>query len=154
MSLARPVPPPLPAARRRWPLLVLVAVLVAVIGFLAFSNVGSALVYYQTPTELAARGSAAIGQAIRLGGLVKEGTLDCADGGVRFVLTDNEAEVPVATEPGATAFCPREGVGVVVQGTMRADGTFDPDEVIVKHDENYVAPSDGGIPSQVIDPGK
>ncbi|MEO8246303.1 MAG: cytochrome c maturation protein CcmE [Chloroflexota bacterium] len=153
MSLARPVPPPRPDARRRWPLLLLVAAIVAVIAFVALANVGSALVYYQTPTELVARGDAAVGQAVRLGGLVKLDTLDCTDGGVRFVLTDNQTDVGVATEPGASAFCPREGVGVVVQGTLRADGTFDPDEVIVKHDENYVAPSDGAIPSQVIDPG-
>jgi cytochrome c-type biogenesis protein CcmE len=153
VSLARPIPPPRPDARRRWPLLILIAAVVAVIAFVALANVGSALVYYQTPTELVARGAAAVGQAVRLGGLVELGTLDCADGGVRFVLTDNQTDVDVATDPGATAFCPREGVGVVVQGTLRPDGTFDPDEVIVKHDENYVAPSDGGIPSQVIDPG-
>ncbi|HET7685872.1 MAG TPA: cytochrome c maturation protein CcmE [Chloroflexota bacterium] len=154
MSLARPVPPPLPASRRRWPILLLVAVLVAIIGAVALANVGSALVYYQTPTELLARGPDAIGRAVRLGGLVAPGSLDCTDGGVRFRLTDNQAAVPVATSEGATAFCPREGVGVVVQGTLRPDGTFDPDEVIVKHDENYVAPSDGTLPSQVIDPGQ
>lgn len=153
MTLARPVPPPLPASRRRWPILLVVALLVAIIGAVALANVGGALVYYQTPTELAARGPAAVGQAVRLGGLVAPGSLDCAGGGVRFTLTDNQAEVAVATGEGETAFCPREGVGVVVQGTLRADGTFDPDEVIVKHDENYVAPSDGTLPSQVIDPG-
>ena len=153
MSISRPEPAPLPASRRRWPLYVLVGVLAAVIGVVALVNVGNALVYYQTPTELLARGSAAVGQAVRLGGLVEEGTLDCSGGGVRFVLTDNQARVPVATPAGATAFCPREGVGVVVQGTLGADGVFAPDEVIVKHDENYVAPSAGGLPSQVIDPG-
>lgn len=153
MSVSRPEPAPMPANRRRWPLYALVGVLAAVIGIVALLSVGSALVYYQTPTELLARGSAAVGQAVRLGGLVEAGTLDCAGGGVHFVLTDNQTRVPVATAPGETAFCPREGVGVVVQGTLGADGVFAPDEVIVKHDENYVAPSDGALPSQVIDPG-
>ena len=143
----------MPASRRRWPLYVLVGILAAVIGFVALANVGNALVYYQTPTELRARGDAAIGQAVRLGGLVEEGTLDCTDGGVRFTLTDLQNPIQVATGPGETAFCPREGVGVVVQGALGADGVFAPDEVIVKHDENYVAPSEGGLPSQVIDPG-
>lgn len=153
MTISRPEPAPLPANRRRWPIYALVAVLAAVIGAVALANIGSALVYYQTPTELAARGEAAIGQAVRLGGLVAAGTLDCSDGGVRFTLTDNQTTIPVATAPGETAFCPREGVGVVVQGTLGAGGVFDPDEVIVKHDENYVAPSGGALPSQVIDPG-
>jgi cytochrome c-type biogenesis protein CcmE len=155
VSVARPVPPPMPdRGRRRWPLFAGVAVVAAVIGYFALANVGNALVYYQTPTELAARGSAAVGQAVRLGGLVATGTLDCAGGGVRFTLTDGTTTVPVATRDGETAFCPREGVGVVVQGILDADGTFRPDEVIVKHDENYVAPTDGALPSQVIDPGQ
>lgn len=153
MTISRPEPAPLPANRRRWPLYALVAALAAVIAAVALANIGNALVYYQTPTELVARGDAAVGQTIRLGGLVESGTLDCAGGGVRFTLTDNQTRIPVATSPGETAFCPRENVGVVVQGTLGADGVFDPDEVIVKHDENYVAPSDGALPSQVIDPG-
>jgi cytochrome c-type biogenesis protein CcmE len=49
--------------------------------------------------------------------------------------------------------CPREGVGVVVEGRLNTLGVFEPTQVIVKHDENYVAPSEGGLPSQVIDPG-
>jgi cytochrome c-type biogenesis protein CcmE len=155
VSLARPVPPPVPGrSRRRWPLFAAVAAVAAVIAYFAFANIGSALVYYQTPTELRARGAEAIGQAVRLGGLVATDTLDCANGGVRFTLTDGTTSVPVATRAGVTAFCPREGVGVVVQGVLDADGTFRPDEVIVKHDENYVAPTDGALPSQVIDPGQ
>ncbi len=153
MTLARPVPPPRPATGRRWPILVLVAILVAVVGAVALANVGSALVYYQTPTELVARGDAAFGQPVRLGGLVKGGTLSCASGGVDFVITDNQTELRVTSSDGQTAFCPREGVGVVVQGTLDFENVFRPDEVIVKHDENYVAPSEGGLPSQVIDPG-
>jgi cytochrome c-type biogenesis protein CcmE len=47
----------------------------------------------------------------------------------------------------------REGVGAVVEGEMTTTGVFEATQVIVKHDENYVAPSEGGIPSQVIDPG-
>jgi cytochrome c-type biogenesis protein CcmE len=42
---------------------------------------------------------------------------------------------------------------VVVQGRLSTLGVFEPTEVIVKHDENYVAPSEGGLPTQVIDPG-
>ena len=47
----------------------------AVIGYLAFSSVGNALVYYVTPTELLARGDAAVGETVRLGGLVEVGSI-------------------------------------------------------------------------------
>ena len=56
MTVAPPVEPVLPPRRRPWGILVLVAVVLAVVAYLAFSNIGSALVYYLTPSELLARG--------------------------------------------------------------------------------------------------
>lgn len=155
MSLARPVPPPLPSRRPRWGIVAGVLAVVVVIAYFALSGIGNALVYYQTPSELLARGDAAVGAYVRLGGLVKEGTLKCRSGGrVDFVLTDGTAEIPVHSPQGsAPVLCPREGVGVVVQGGLNGIGVFEPDQVIVKHDENYVAPTEGTLPSQVIDPG-
>jgi cytochrome c-type biogenesis protein CcmE len=146
--------PPPPARSRRWGVLLAVAIVVGAIGWLAFSGVGNALVYYRTPTELKALGQEGIGASVRLGGLVKPETLHCEAGAVDFTLTDGETEIGVRSAPGAPALlCPREGVGVVVQGKLGTLGVFEPTEVIVKHDENYVAPSEGALPSQVIDPG-
>lgn len=142
-------------ARRgpRWGLLLAIAVVVAVIGWIAFSGIGNALVYYLTPTELLARDNPQ-GQAVRLGGLVKAGSVQRSEERLVFVLTDGSTEVTVVA--GSDAFPPasfREGSGAVVEGELQADGTFVAQQVIVKHDENYVAPSQGAIPSQVIDPG-
>ncbi|MGH2457033.1 MAG: cytochrome c maturation protein CcmE [Candidatus Limnocylindria bacterium] len=139
-------------ARRRWGLLLAVAAVVGVIGWLAFSGIGSALVYYLTPTELLARGDAAIGQAVRLGGLVQEGSVRRDDDGLTFVLSDGTREVRVesATLPTASF---REGIGAVVEGRLRSDGVFEATQVIVKHDENYVAPSEGQVPSHIPDGG-
>ncbi|HEY7462910.1 MAG TPA: cytochrome c maturation protein CcmE [Candidatus Limnocylindria bacterium] len=143
-----------PEPRRRWAVLLAVAVVAAALGWLAFSGIGSALVYYETPTELAARGEAAIGKALRLGGVVEPGSLACSGGAVDFILTDGTRDIQVRSAPGAPALiCPREGVGVVVNGRLGTLGVFEPDEVIIKHDENYVAPTGGALPSQVIDPG-
>jgi cytochrome c-type biogenesis protein CcmE len=138
---------------RHWLVLAAVAVVAAAIGWLAFSGIGNALVYYRTPTELRDLGAAGIGTPVRLGGLVLAGSLACADGGVDFVLTDGETEIPVHAAPGNGLLCPRENVGVVVQGRLDGLGVFEPTEVIVKHDEVYIAPSEGGLPTQVIDPG-
>lgn len=145
---------PAPSSRSRWGLLLAVALVVGTIAWLAFSGIGSALVYYRTPTELRALGEEAIGTSMRLGGLVDPGSLTCDEGQVAFTMTDGTTQVDVRSARSAPPLlCPREGVGVVVQGHLSVLGVFEPTEVIVKHDENYAAPSAGGIPSQVIDPG-
>lgn len=150
MTLAEPAA----GGSRRWLVVVAVVLVAGAIGWLAFSGIGSALVYYRTPTELRALGAQGIGTFVRLGGLVQDGSLTCSNGQVDFLLTDGETEIPVRSAPGAPALlCPRENVGVVVQGRLNGLGVFEPTEVIVKHDENYVAPSEGGLPTQVIDPG-
>lgn len=152
MTLARPVMPPLPPRGRRWGLLLGVVVVVAVIGYLALSSVGNALVYYLTPTELLDRGSAAVGDTVRLGGLVEIGSIAGEAPNLRFVLTDGTSEIIVhATSAPTRSF--REGIGAVVEGTLGADGVFEASQVIVKHDENYVAPSEGGLPTNAFKPG-
>jgi len=146
MTVAPPVEPVLPPPRKPWGIVVLVAVVVVVIGYLAFSSVGNALVYYQTPTELLDRGDDGIGTEVRLGGLVKEGSIDGPATDLTFVLTDGESEITVHSTVAPTRSF-REGSGAVVRGELGADGVFEAAEVIVKHDENYVAPEPGAQPS-------
>jgi cytochrome c-type biogenesis protein CcmE len=150
MTVAPPTQPVLPPRRRPWGILVLVGVVVLVVAWLAFSSVGNALVYYQEPNELLARGEAAVGETVRLGGLVEMGSVEREAPGeafeLRFVLTDGEASIPVVTTNAPTASF-REGTGAVVEGALDDDGTFVATQVIVKHDENYEAPPPGGQPS-------
>jgi cytochrome c-type biogenesis protein CcmE len=152
MSLAPPIEPPVPPRRSRWGVLLAMGLIVAVLAYLAFSGMSNALVYYRTPTELLALGESAIGQSVRLGGLVKPGSVEGPATDLTFVLTDGTNEVTVhSTVAPTTSF--REGIGAVVEGEMTTTGVFEATQVIVKHDENYVAPSEGQLPSQVIDPG-
>ena len=153
MTVAPPVEPVLPPRRRPWGILVLVAVVLAVVAYLAFSNIGSALVYYVTPTELLARGDAAIGETVRLGGQVKVGSISGDPTDLTFVLTDPDAEITVHSTASPTRSF-REGSGAVVEGALGADGVFEATRVIVKHDENYQAPEPGTEPSdRGFDPG-
>jgi cytochrome c-type biogenesis protein CcmE len=145
--IAAPVPP-----RRRWGLVLGVAVVAAVIGWLALGGIGNALVYYLTPSELLARGDAAIGQTMRLGGLVKEGSVSGPATDLTFVLTDGTHEVTVHSTSAPTSSF-REGVGAVVQGQLTGGGIFEAEQVLVKHDENYVAPSEGEVPSHIPEGG-
>lgn len=136
-----------PARRRaRWGILVAVAIVLAVIGYLAFAGIGDALVYYLTPTELIARGDDAQGQAVRLGGLVEAGSIEGEPTDLTFVVTDGQARVTVHGTDVPTALF-REETGVVVEGVLDANGIFQATQVLVKHDENYVAPASGDLPA-------
>jgi len=152
MTVSIPEPPPRPR-RSRWGLVVGAAIVVAVIGYFAFSGIGDALVYYRTPTEILAQGDREIGQTIRLGGLVQTGSLDCSNGQVRFTLTDNTNAIAVHNAPGEAVQCPRIDAGAVVEGTLGSDGTFAATQILIKHNETYVAPTDGAIPSHIIPSG-
>ena len=144
MTVAAPPDPILPPRRRPWGIVLLVGVVAAVVGWLAFSSVGNALVYYRTPTELLAMADP-IGQVVRLGGVVKAGSVEGPATDLSFVLTDGESEVRVHSTVAPTRSF-REDSGAVVEGALNADGVFEATQVIVKHDENYVAPSDGAQP--------
>ena len=98
----------------------------------------SNLVFFFTPTQVA-NGEAPKERAFRIGGLVKEGSLQRSDIVARFVVTDTAKEIPVAYE-GILPDLFSEGKGVVAQGVLGADGKFTATEVLAKHDENYMPP--------------
>ena len=153
MTVRAPPEPILAPRRRPWGILVLVAVVVAVVAYLAFSSIGSALVYYLTPTELLARGEAGIGETVRLGGVVAEGSVSGPATDLTFAITDGDSEITVHSTVAPTRSF-REGTGAVVEGALGADGIFEATQVIVKHDENYEAPEPGEQPSdRYFEPG-
>ena len=98
------------------------------------------LVFFFTPSQVAAR-EAPQGKTFRIGGMVEKGSVARqADGiTVRFLVTDTAKSIPVVYR-GALPDLFREGKGVVAQGRVRADGVFMANEVLAKHDENYMPP--------------
>lgn len=100
----------------------------------------SNLVFFFSPSQIAAH-EAPRARAFRLGGLVADGSVQrSAQGlGVRFVVTDLAREVPVVYQ-GLLPDLFREGKGVVAQGRLGEDGVFHADQVLAKHDENYMPP--------------
>ncbi|MDX1502379.1 MAG: cytochrome c maturation protein CcmE [Thermoanaerobaculia bacterium] len=119
------------------------AVALAALGYVAFGGIGANLVYYWSPTELMEAGRKAQGADIRLGGLVEAGSVQRAADGLtlRFRVTDGTTTVPVYARAVPPAMF-REGIGVVVEGTMGADGEFQTERLMVKHDNQYRPPGD------------
>lgn len=98
------------------------------------------LVFFFSPTQVATR-EAPLQKTFRVGGLVQEGSLKREDDGltVRFVVTDLEHTVPVVYK-GILPDLFKEGKGAVAQGRLGEDGIFHADQVLAKHDENYMPP--------------
>ena len=100
----------------------------------------SNLVFFFSPSQIAAH-EAPRGHAFRLGGLVEAGSIQRVPNSltVNFVVTDLAQKIPVSY----TGLLPdlfTEGKGVVAQGRLGADGVFHADQVLAKHDENYMPP--------------
>jgi len=123
----------------------MVAVLVAVL--LAMWGLRDRASYFYTPAEISA-GKAADGQAIRLGGMVEQGSIQHQPDGVtiRFVLTDGESRTSVAYR-GIVPDLFREGSGAVAEGRMQ-NGTFVADTILAKHDERYMPPELGNLAAE------
>jgi len=100
----------------------------------------SNLVFFFTPTQVAAN-EAPIGKSFRIGGLVEEGSVQRESDGttINFAITDTAQVIKVAYQ-GILPDLFKEGKGVVAQGKIAADGIFYADEVLAKHDENYMPP--------------
>jgi cytochrome c-type biogenesis protein CcmE len=121
-------------------LALLALALVALIGaaLLAAWALRNQASYFYVPSDMAANPPEP-GQAVRLGGMVEEGSLKTQPDGVTvdFIVGDGKARVPVMFS-GILPDLFVEGSGVVAEGSLRPDGTFAATELLAKHDENYM----------------
>ena len=128
------------ARHRRFAWIGLGVVVLGVAAALVLNVFRSNLVFFFTPTQVAAK-EAPQGRPFRIGGLVESGSLKRIPNSVdvSFVVTDTAQRVPVVYS-GLLPDLFKEGKGVVAQGSLGADGTFHATEVLAKHDENYMPP--------------
>ena len=98
------------------------------------------LLYYYSPSQILA-GEAPDSRSFRVGGLVQDGSVQRAPGSleVRFTLTDFSNTVGVSYT-GVLPDLFREGQGIIARGKLKDDGVFVAEEVLAKHDENYMPP--------------
>jgi cytochrome c-type biogenesis protein CcmE len=129
-----------PTRKRRLIAISLILVGIGLASGIAFWSLQQNLLYFQSPSEVAELGMPA-GRQFRLGGLVEGGSTERDSGGllVKFVVTDGLKSIPVSYE-GILPDLFREGQGVIARGELDENGTFRAQEVLAKHDENYMPP--------------
>ena len=115
----------------------------AVAAALVLSALRDSIVFFNSPTDLAEK-RIAPGTRMRIGGLVKPGSIERGDNlQVRFGVTDGKVDVAVHYQ-GIVPDLFREGQGVVAEGKLEPGGVFAADTVLAKHDERY-------MPREVVD---
>jgi cytochrome c-type biogenesis protein CcmE len=131
---------------RRGRRLALIALSLAVVGAaagLSLYALSDSIVFFYSPSEVAQK-AVAPGSRLRIGGMVKTGSLvKSADQNVAFVLTDGAHDLKVAYQ-GLLPDLFREGQGVVAEGVLAAPGQIRADTILAKHDERY-------MPREVVD---
>jgi cytochrome c-type biogenesis protein CcmE len=122
--------------------LVFVTVGVAILGvavLLVLNAFRENIVFFLSPTELLEK-AAPSDRVVRLGGLVEDGSVEHGpDSSVRFKVTDLKHDIPVRYV-GILPDLFREGQGVVAEGRLQPDGSFQASSVLAKHDEKYMPP--------------
>ncbi|MFN2577316.1 MAG: cytochrome c maturation protein CcmE [Pyrinomonadaceae bacterium] len=98
------------------------------------------LVFFFSPTQIATK-EAPVGKTFRIGGLVENGSMTRDNDGltIRFTVTDTANTIPVVYK-GILPDLFKEGRGCVAQGKVGPDGVFYADQIMAKHDENYMPP--------------
>lgn len=117
---------------------------VAAASLLALSGLKDQAAFFYAPSDVA-RNGLPLGKAVRLGGLVQNGSIKRAPDGVtiRFAVTDGQATTPV-TFKGIAPDLFRENSGVVAEGQFQPDGSFVASNLLAKHDEKYQPPELAG----------
>ena len=120
-------------------IVVALTILGSAVGLVLYALQNNVSLFF-TPTQVFNK-EAPQGRHFRIGGLVEEGTVKRQSDGltIEFMVTDTTHSMPVIYK-GLLPDLFKEGKGVVAQGKLRADNVFVAEEVLAKHDENYVAP--------------
>ena len=124
------------------------AIAAAGLGYIALGNIGENLVYYWSPSEMLAHGDGAYGPTIRLGGVVKPGSIEwnAQHTALTFEIKDNHEPDSPSVKIAASLTPPqmfREGIGVVVEGTFDRTKVFKTSRLMVNHSNEYRPPKPG-----------
>ena len=126
-------------AKTRFFILFFLLVSAAVVVFIILKSLQENLVYFFSPTEIYNKQNISFNKKIRIGGLVKEGSLTNKQTLINFIVTDLNKEI-IVSYSGLLPNLFSEGKGVVAEGKLKDKKYFVADKILAKHDENYMPP--------------
>ena len=135
--------------RKRVAVVVAAVIVIATFGYLLYGGIDKNVVFFLTPKELVAKGTKAEDVPVRLGGMVKAGSVkwDADRLDLQFQVTDGVQTVMVQSK-GAPPQMFRDGMGVVCEGRFK-NGVFQSTNLMIKHSEEYKAPKKGEMPQEM-----
>ena len=119
--------------------LILSIIALTIVVFIIIKSLEENIVYFFSPTEIYNKENMSFNQKIRVGGLVKGGSLIKKGNSVNFIITDFKNEIFVSFS-GSIPNLFSEGKGVVAEGKLEDKKYFIADKILAKHDENYMPP--------------
>ena len=114
-------------------------ILAALVIFVILRSLEENVVYFFSPTEIYNKANISFDKKIRIGGLVKENSVNKNDTSINFIITDLKKEIVVSYN-GIVPNLFSEGKGVVAEGKLKDKKYFVADKILAKHDENYMPP--------------
>ena len=119
--------------------LVLLLLLATVVIFFIFKSLEENIVYFFSPSEIYDKPNISLNEKIRIGGLVKEDSIFKDQTSIKFIITDLKKEI-IVSYSGLVPNLFSEGKGVIAEGELKDKKYFVADEILAKHDENYMPP--------------
>ena len=116
--------------------LLFIAVLII---FLTLKSLEDNIVYFFSPTEIHNKSDISFNKKIRVGGLVKTGSINKEENTINFIITDLKKEI-IVSYTGLVPNLFSEGKGVVAEGKLKDKKYFIANKILAKHDENYMPP--------------
>ena len=125
--------------KKRILLLLSLLIIAVIIIFFILKSLEKNVVYFLSPSEISNNLDVPLNQKIRVGGLVKENSINKGEISVNFIITDLKNEI-VVSYTGLVPNLFAEGKGVVAEGKLKDRKFFVADKILAKHDENYMPP--------------
>ena len=119
--------------------LVFLLLLATVVIFFIFKSLEENIVYFFSPSEIYDKPNISLNEKIRIGGLVKENSIIKDQTSIKFIITDLKKEI-IVSYSGLVPNLFSEGKGVIAEGELKDKKYFVADEILAKHDENYMPP--------------
>ena len=123
----------------RFFLLLLSIILASFVVFFIMRSLEDNVVYFYSPSEVYKKSDISFEKKIRIGGLVKENSVKKNENSINFVITDLKKEIVVSYQ-GLLPNLFAEGKGVVAEGKLKDKKYFIAENILAKHDENYMPP--------------